>query len=621
MDSRASSSAIDRALTLVAALVPAIVAATHATLAADGARDGDVVRVLGLGFDGSERGGGFWRGMDAVASAAWMAVPLGTRSFRAALAAAFACALAGACAYVVARALLAACSASSRGAGRGAPKEDEAESARGIVLRRFVALVAALSVGLSPTWQLEGTAVGGAALAAVVALVPLVLLVRGAPMVFVAALTGLACAGGAAPALASLLSCASWLAATWATRSRPVASAASQRRLATMAGAFACGLVPLVAFAAWRRGAVEYVLLGGSSAALRPAAFHPVAFARDQIGVVICALASAGLVLSLLARDARPHAAALVALLVAGLGGAALGWHAAPQIALAAATLLAGVTMQAIVVAVARARVPFATASAAMVVVLELAFPAVALDEASFAASARAATADAPWSEEIAGALPPRAILVLRGRDVTRRFLAARASGDLRGDLTLLRIDDLGARAALRELPREPALAPLFRDMALAGAPSEFALASLAAARPLALQFDPAWERTLARHLVPAGALDLFFQEPRGAVDRKRALDAFLAGRDRLARALGAPSGDPAMATVTALLLRPRALAYVAANERELLPRAIDDVRAFDPHDALADELVRRIVATPRGPIDLRGLDVTRTSMTSAPSR
>jgi hypothetical protein len=44
-----------------------------------------------------------------------------------------------------------------------------------------------------------------------------------------------------------------------------------------------------------------------------------------------------------------------------------------------------------------------------------------------------------------------------------------------------------------------------------------------------------------------------------------------------------------------------------ACGERDVLSRALDDLRPFAPEDAVASTLVRRIVTT-KGPIDVRDL-------------
>src|SRR5262249_23045159 len=153
---------------------------------------------------------------------------------------------------------------------------------------------------------------------------------------------------------------------------------------------------------------------------------------------------------------------------------------------------------------------------------------------------------------------------------------------------------------------REPLLSPFVRDMALVGAPEELSLSSLASARPLAMVFDPRWDRALARHLVPAGLVSLFEPEPRGASDRRHALE--IARPDLAALQLTAASRcDPELCAAAASLLRARAIGYAAAGDREMIARGLDDLRPFAPADPVASELVRRVV-TGKGATQVKDL-------------
>jgi hypothetical protein len=165
---------------------------------------------------------------------------------------------------------------------------------------------------------------------------------------------------------------------------------------------------------------------------------------------------------------------------------------------------------------------------------------------------------------------------------------------------------DLDARQARRALASEPKLASLYRDVALGSAPEELSLSQLAAQRPVIATFDSRWDRTLARHLVPNGLSALFESEPRGASDRKKALDAFGPSKDRLVR-VAAPKRDPDLAASTATLLRARAIGMAACGEKEILSHALDDLRPFSPDDRVATILVRRML-TSKGGIDVKDL-------------
>ena len=134
---------------------------------------------------------------------------------------------------------------------------------------------------------------------------------------------------------------------------------------------------------------------------------------------------------------------------------------------------------------------------------------------------------------------------------------------------------------------------PLWRDPELSGAPTEDSLSTLSTVRPVAMAFEPHWGRVLGRHLVPGPLLDCFEPEPRGASDRRRALDVSARARERLARAV---THDPELAQAAAYLLRARALGFAAGGDRDLVGRVIEDLHAFAPDDPVAAAIVARVV-------------------------
>jgi hypothetical protein len=160
----------------------------------------------------------------------------------------------------------------------------------------------------------------------------------------------------------------------------------------------------------------------------------------------------------------------------------------------------------------------------------------------------------------------------------------------------------------------------------LSEAPDEWALSSLAAARPLALPFEPRWDRALARHFVPAGLVAIFEPEPRGASDRVRALDAFAADRERLGLALKVAAkpvatpasrgvalsphepSDPELTALTASLLLDRALTFASTGERDLAARALDEAMPFRASSRTVTELAHRLASSTRGPVDVSDL-------------
>jgi len=583
---------------------------------ADGAHDAGVARALGVDAQP-------WHSLDAAAAGVLAWLPVGTLTARAAMGGALVLAGAGAVVFVLARALLGACAEAPR-------------------LGAMVAVIATWCALLGGAWQMEGAAVGGSALSAGLAVAAMAALAAGEVNRKIRRSEG--GSGGEEPSRSSDLPVQNSLRLAVLV----LALAFSQDPLAGLCAYAACG-----AFAVgdpemrtgmleeWRRDwrALAALKLAGLAplglalartraagvpvmdALMAPyagergtsAAGAPGHFVQGEIGAVLLGAAVVGTVLALLVPRARATAAALVVMTAAGL---ACGWLGAPLgptrfgapvlAAVACACVLAGVAMQALVRAIAGARVPLARASAAMVLVLELAAPVDIADEAYSRGSVRPHGAppwlDSPaatWDDTALGVLPPRAVVLVTDRTVWRRAAAAEATGSLRGDVTLVPTFAHGA-AASRVLARDAALIPLWRDLELAGTPSEGALSSLAAARPVAMAFAPAWGPVLAKHLVPAGLFDRFEPEPRGTSDRRKGLDWFLPKRERLARAVARAHdkrfADPEIADATAVLLRQRLLDLAASGDRDLVGRAVDDLHAFAPDDPTAAEVVQKMV-------------------------
>ncbi len=581
---------IDRGLLVVSILLPGCLAASRALDVADAAHDEAMVRVLGLGWSGA------WRALDALAAASFMVLPIGTRATRAALSSAAICGATGGLLFAAVRALL-----------------DSLLKTR--LLGAGVAAIAALTASLSMAWQLEASSPGGSVLGAGLAILPVAIAVsqpkkmHNALFPILVFLCALALSYEPLVGLAAILSLASFL----GVGRSPVTRAVLPRALL---GVLAGG-VPL-AFALQRRAVTHLTLdappfgqwLGERGEGPR---LTPLPFLHDQLGWLFLALAAAGLVLGLAVSRGRALTGAFAVWALVGVGGIALGAPAGPArygscalLALAGLASLAAVAMQALVRTVAEAQVPFASASAAMIILLELTFPALAADESQERCEARIKGTTFVWDQEMWGGLVPLSVVMVGQAPVVLRVIAARATGELRGDAVFLSLRDLGGRAALHDLAREPMLGPFFRDMTLAGAPTEFSLSWLASSRSLALTFQPRWERTLARHLVATGGIDRFEPEPRGNVERKKGIDAFLPARERLAKLITVPR-DPELMVATASLLRARALACAASGDRELLTRALDDLAPFAPEDSTAAQLVRRAVV-PHGSIEIKDL-------------
>jgi hypothetical protein len=570
-------------LATVAALVPAVLAAERIAGVPDAARDAEAVRVLGLGPSA-------WRGLDTAIELLAQPLPVGTRAARAAFGGAIAAAVAGALLFAVARTLLEACAPTRR-------------------LGPLIAAIAVVTPLAGGAWQAECSSIGGAATGALLVLLPLALLGRRAPGVgsLRATAAALGLAVGYGPAVgACALAGASAVAATDPDARRLLAGGA--RRGASLGFALALGLAPLGLGLARARAAgatlVGSLASGWAVEGVARVAPAPAAAWASEMGVAMIVFALVGAALAALVPRARPIAAGLAAVAVAGAICAralpAAPSHVAPPLlaALAAGGVLGAVGLQALVRFVASAKVPMARASAAMVVVLELVLPVDTADE-TLARPAPAGTLSA-WDDVAWGELPPEAVLLLAGEPAWQRAEAARAQGSLRADVAVLSLDaPSSGPSTQRALGSDPALLPLWRDVELSGAPSEASLAAVAAVRPVLLAYQPRWGRALAAHLVPDALLDRFELEPRGASDRRAALAAFGPRRQRLARLA---RGDVLLDALSARLLAARALLFATLDPRDAdaIGAAIADVRAFEPGDPLASEILARLGA--KGP-------------------
>lgn len=572
-----------RVLCVASGVVPAAWAAWRAPLVPDASHALATVRAVGLGWAGE------LRALDAVAASFGLLVPAGTRATRAALVGAIAAGLLGMVVFTIARKFLRALSPAS------SP-----------LLAGSLAFVASTMTTLSLGAQMEASAPGATVLVAAIALAPLALLtprVTGSSLGQASFCVGLALAQE--PVLA-LLAMGSTVA--MAAGARPLPRRAAR---VVVAGAIA-GAFPAVLGPALRAMSPALV------ASVRPfdrwpgegPASDPRAWLENELGTVALAAAAVGAILAIRNERTRSIGAALVVAGAVGalavLVGAPAGparWAPSSIASIGALSVLAAGAMQAAAIAIARVPVPFARGSAAMVVLLELVFPLKTADDTALALADRGA-ATAAWVSEVVLPMAPRALAIGGARDAVHEWLALRAAGELGPDVLVVPTFDVRGRAAGRAMLREPALVPLVRDMALAGAPTELALTRIAERRPLLVAFEPRWNRAIARHLVAQGLLDRFQPEPRGASERRSALLAFAPACERLAR-LG--KLDPALLATTASLLRARALGAAAGGDREIVARALADLHRVAPGDWTAGEVARRIVVA-KGPVDVSDL-------------
>ncbi|WP_437937145.1 hypothetical protein [Sorangium sp. So ce341] len=614
---------LDRSLAFLSAALPFGLSLARAASSGQWREDLTAVRDLGLVAVGV--GGG----LSTAVSQALSLLPLGSRTFRTALGSALALALASRLLYEMVRRLLLESARPAPLPGLsllrkllGGAAEAIPDAARpapaapgGAASPRLAAALSAIAVltaALSPTWQREATVGGGAMLATCCALVALALAsicaeqARHAGRAWIALGAVLGATFAESPP-AGLAAMAASLAMVLARRGlgEGAAAAGPPRRLlgaAAGAGALTAALLlaPLVlrplAPRAWAD--IGRALTAGSLAAADVASARTTALAAwsREIGVVSLLIAAAGLALSLLRPRARWLVApflvllALDTLLPARAAGVLSADPLTPLRSLAVAAIAVGSALgaHAAVRALLDTRVPFSRSGAVLLVVFQLTLVALTSEEAGFAADRSEQTAAEVWTDEAYGSLDPSSAILVRSPAIAWRVWAARITRGERPDVLVVPIPLLDrGQVAASLLAEERKLAPLLRDFALAGEPSEFALSTLADVRPLYVELDPRWSKRLLGHLNVAGIWLEYAPQPLGASDRKLATAQSIVPIKRVLEALSAAAvPDTSTAAVLASTMRGQSNVVSLLGERVVAQSFVDrlgELAAEDP--------------------------------------
>jgi len=201
------------------------------------------------------------------------------------------------------------------------------------------------------------------------------------------------------------------------------------------------------------------------------------------------------------------------------------------------------------------------------------------------------------WTDEALASLAPNALVIARSEAITYRLLAAQLVRGERTDVVVVPaslLERVGLRRRLLAL--EPALAPVLRETALNGRPSEFALGALADVRPLYVEIDPNWDKRLLDHLAPRAFWIRYYAHPLGNSDRRAALDKAQPGFARVLAKVGPEAGDE-LATRSLLLahLRDRAAFFDRVTDRDSLARTLEALRSLAPSDPVLLELAPKV--------------------------
>jgi hypothetical protein len=575
-------SRLDRVLLCVSIAVPLLVAASRCSPFADAAHDEAVARTLGRSWTS------VWRALDIPVSSLLLPLPFGTRALRAALVSAALGGLGGGLLFALARSLL--------GKSSGATPA-------------LVAAVAAASASLSGAWLLESSAAGSSLLGVVLILAPVVMMTLGPESHRLPLLAGMLGLALTYEPWVGLVACAGAL--------PPVAvvlKAKGPTSWWSVVAAFAAGCLPgVLALAFCHR--LDLGLLQGWRGDGDIGAAVPVALVTRELGWILAVSCILGAGLVLASRRKRIAGGVVVAVGVASAVAVAFGasagkehWSAPALTLVGAAAILAGVPMYESVAAVSRAKLPLASASAAMVLLFELTFPVLELDDALARLSSRAPSATRLWDDVAFEPLPYGSLVLVEDSRLYVRALAAAATGELRPDLTIVPTFDIGRDGAETALSNDPALYPLLRDLVLHGAPLERTLTSLASSRPIAIEMRPSYERGILRHVLPDGLLGSFYPEPRGASERLVGLETTAPLHDVFVPLTADRPFEPsvplpsegALGALTARLLDSRAKALAMLGEREAAMRTTGDSTSLELPSATGEKRARRLL-TARG--------------------
>lgn len=450
-------------------------------------------------------------------------------------------------------------------------------------LDALFALAAALTGTLGPALLAQGSRPGGDSVAAALAVGTLtvglgVFQFQGRTPI----LLGMLWALTALESRSAALSTAATLAVVLGLRRSPVT------RKATLGLFFGAGLVlclpAVLAFKLMSSDGLEAGLALASISVSMPelGAIQPsAALARwlSQVTWPWCALALIGLSLGTLKKPTRALTLPLLMLIACDtlLGPSNLQPTErdplGPIRILALFPLAIGgaLGMRIAVDALLRAKIPFARASAALILVCGFALALAATEDAIRRVDAEEHWGPELWTDEALLSLPPQAALLLHSDALIMRLLSVQKSQGRRADLLLLPVPLLAIDPTrAQHLARSPGVAPLIRDLLLSGRPGEFALTRLADTRPLFAEPDPSWDRRLLRHFAPRPFLAQIAPHPLGRSDRSPALaqaDRVLA---RINLALeGSSDAEPGTRALLATELTQRAFLLGALGDRK----------------------------------------------------
>lgn len=225
-------------------------------------------------------------------------------------------------------------------------------------------------------------------------------------------------------------------------------------------------------------------------------------------------------------------------------------------------------------------RLPMAKSGAVLIVAFHVTLVALSSEEAGYVADRSKQTAAEEWTDSAIGNLEPSSAVLVRSPAIAFRLWAARVLRGERPDMLIVpeRLLHRG-RVAFSLLVEEPEVEPLLRDYAIAGEPTEYALSRLADVRPLHVEFDRRWSKRLVSHMTVDGCWLEYAPQPLGQSDRKLSTASSLQPIKRVMDAIAAPLvPDAATAGIVSGTLRDQSTVLALLGEHDAAQAYLDEV-------------------------------------------
>jgi hypothetical protein len=579
----ADETAWGRLMGWLAALLPFALAVWRSAGAPQWCADLGAIRDQGLASVS------FGGALSTVATQLGLLLPLGARSFRAAVASAAAIALGSWLLYGVGRRLIAATGAAPR-------------------LTALLAAVGALTASLGSVWQAEATVPSGAGFAVVALLAGVELTLRLADpeqatltprgttrWLLLGAIGGAVLAENVPAAVALLVVSV----ATFGTAGRRPSLRLVPTMLLVALATAASLSAPLLLrpFAPHGWADVGRAISNASLTALGLDASRGSNVARwvVELGTITLLGGAVGIGAGAFRERQRVPLTVIVILPLLDLvypTRAARGLGADPLLALHAAAigalgLAAALGVAETVMFLHRLRVPLGRTAAVLTVVFHMTVVAVTCEEAGLSSDRSDQVAAEQWTDRALGELPAGAAVLVHSPPLAWRLWAAQLLDGQRPDVLVLAAPLLRRGVVMAHwVPAEPDVTPLLRDFALTGKASEYGLSVLADARPLHVELDQGWDDRVMSHLGVAGTWLRFAPESLGRSDREASVPSPLAADRRLASRLprGALVEEPTT-QVVARTLKEHAVALSLLGMGESTGGLLDGIDQLLPGD------------------------------------